>query len=87
MATSDFSYMGCMLDSEVAWNILVWMASTQARATSMARTAAQALSAFAAIIEAAAAAVSAAAAALSAATNDLLADEATLNADAAALSV
>ena len=93
MATAAFSDVGCMLESEVAWNILAcassilpWMASTRARATSVARTIARALSAFAAAIAAAAAAVSAAAAALSAAADALSAEAAALNADAAALS-
>ena len=93
MATAAFSDMGCMLESEVAWNILAcassilpWMVSTQARATSAAPTAAQALSAFVAAIPAAAAAVSAGAATLSATADALSMEAAALNADAAALS-
>ena len=62
------------------------MASTRARATSVARTVARALSAFAAVVAAAAAAVSTAAAALSAAADALSAEAAALNANAAALS-
>jgi hypothetical protein len=86
--------MGCRMDCEEAWNILAWsssmwewMASTRARATSVARMAARALSAFAAAVAAATAAVSAAAAALSAAADALSMDASMLNADAAVLSV
>ena len=93
MATTAFSNVGCMLDFEVAWNILAcassilaWMASTRATATLATRMAAQVLLEFAAAIAAAAAAVSAAAAALSTAADTLSTDAAALNADAAALS-
>ena len=78
MATAAFLDVGCMLDSEVAWNILAWMALTRAGVTSAAWTAARALSAFTA-------AVAAAAAPLSAAADALSAEAAALNADAATL--
>ena len=93
MATAAFSDVGCMLESEVAGNILAcassiltWMASTRGKATSAARTTARALSVFVATVAAAAAGVSATAAALSAAADALSAVAAALNADAAALS-
>ena len=83
MAAAAFSDVGCMPESEVAWNILAcaspilaWMASTWARVTSAARTAAQALFVFASAVAAAAIAVSAAAAALSAAADALSAEAA-----------
>ena len=88
-----FSDVGCMLESEVAWNILVcassilaWMASTRARATLVAQTAGRALSVFAAVVGAAAAAISAVAVSLSSLADALWAEAAALNAYAVTLS-